>query len=468
MKTFQDYQKAQQENRLLDFITQAINEYKSSTDYQIALDADEYEAERNVTIMKYVKKLFTMDGRETPDFTSGNNRIASNFLHRLITQRVAYSLGNGISFAGAEVQTVNRRRITVDATKEKLGKDFDTVMYDAGYFARLHKISYVFWNLDHADLFKMTEFMPLFDEFDGSLKAGLRFWSLDWEKRPVTVVLYEEDGYTKFRTKKDSKGLDLEIYEPKRAYIQQISHNNVDPDAIVGEMNYSYLPIQPFWGSKHKQSDLVGMRSKIDSYDLVKSGFADTLEQCAECYWIVSNAMGMSDADLAKFRDRIKLNHIAVVDTENTPVTPYTQEIPVNARESLLKSLREQIYEDYGGLDVHTVSAGSTNDHIDMAYQALDEEADDFEYQCIKCIRGILGILGIDDIPIFNRNRVSNQKERTEMIMLSANYLNDETVLKKLPFITPDEIESILMNKDQSIDDRIEKEEEVEEVTVEE
>lgn len=465
MKTFQDFQTAQQENRLIDFIAQAINEYKSSADYKTALDADEYEAEKNTTIMSYVKKLYTMDGRQTVDFTSGSNRIASNFLHRLITQRVAYSLGNGISFANAQNEVVNGKRVTVDATKELLGKDFDTVMYDAGYFARLHKVSYVFWNLDHADLFKMTEFLPLFDEFDGSLKAGIRFWSLDWDKRPVTVVLYEEDGYTKYRTKDGSKGLDLWLYEPKRAYKQQIAHNEVDPDQIVGESNYSYLPIQPMWGSKHKQSDLIGMRAKIDAFDLVKSGFANDLEECAEIYWIVSNAMGENDDSLARFRDRIKLNHIAVVDTDNSAVTPYTQEIPVTARDTLLKSLRDQIYEDYGGLDVHVVSAGATNDHIDMAYQAMDEEADDFEYQVIKCIRGILGILGIDDMPIFNRNRISNQKERTEMVMLAANYLNDETILKKLPFITPDEIETILMSKDEDIEDRVEVEEEL---TVEE
>ena len=468
MKTFQDFQRAQQENRLIDFITSAISEYKSSPEYRTALDADEYEAERNTTIVQYVKHLFTMDGREVPDFTSGNTRIASNFLHRLITQRVAYSLGNGISFVSAEVQTVNGKRVTVDKTKQMLGQDFDTVMYDAGYYARLHRISYVFWNYDHATLFKMTEFLPLFDEFDGSLKAGFRFWSLDWDNRPVNVVVYEEDGYTKYRTKEGSKGLDLVLYEPKRGYKEQIAHNAVDPDEVVGMSNYSYLPIQPLWGSKHRQSDLVGMRAKIDAYDLIKSQFATDLQECAEIYWIVNNAMGMNDDDLRKFRDRIKLNHIAVVDGANSPVTPYTQDIPVTARESMLKSLREQIYEDYGGLDVHTVSAGSTNDHIDMAYQSVDEEADDFEYQVIKCIRGILGLLGIDDMPIFNRNRISNQKERTEMVMLCANVLDDETLLKKLPFITPDEIEKILMARDQTIEDRVEKEEEVEETIVEE
>ena len=224
-------------------------------------------------------------------------------------------------------------------------------------------------------------------------------------------------------------------------------------DEVIGESNYadgsnnSLLPIVPFWGSKHHQSDLVGMRAKIDAYDLVKSGFADDLQDCAEIYWIVSNAMGMNDSDLAKFRDRIKLNHIAVADTDNSPITPYTQDIPVTARESLLNSLREQIYEDYGGLDVHTVAAGATNDHIDAAYQPLDEEADDFEYQVIKAIRGILNIIGINDMPLFNRNRISNQMERTNMVLLAANYLDDETILKKLPFITPDEIDTILARK---------------------
>ena len=467
MKTFQDFQRAQESGGLIDFIKAAINEYKGSEDYRIALDADEYEAERNVTINQYVKKLYTMDGRQTVDFTSSNNRIASNFFHRLTTQRCAYSLGNGISFANAEEEMENGRRVRKDVTKEKLGKDFDTVLYEAGNYALIHKVSYLFWNLDHADLFKMTEFCPLFDEYDGSLKAGFRFWSLDWDKRPVTVVVYEQDGYTKYRTKENSKGLDIAEYEPKRAYKQQISHNEVDPDEIIGEENYSWLPIIPLWGNKHKQSDLIGMRAKIDAYDLIKSGFANDLQDCAEIYWIVGNALGMNDEDLAKFRDKIRLNHIAVADTMNSEVTPYTQEIPVNAKETLLKLLKEQIYEDYGALDVHQVSAGSTNDHLEAAYQPLDEEADDFEYQIIKCIRGILEIIGIDDMPIFSRNRIGNQKERTEMVLMAAQYMDDETILKKLPFITPDEIDSILTKLDKDSQEAFETEE-VEEETEEE
>ena len=449
MKTYQDYLEYKEKGQELDFITAAINEYRASPEFRIAMDADEYEAERNITIMEFMRWLYNEAGQKLVDFTAANNKIASNFFHRLVTQRVAYSLGNGISFANAEKVWENGKWVVQDKTKETLGKDFDTVLYTGGLYAREHRVSYLFWNLDHCDLFKATEFCPLFDENDGSLMAGIRFWSLDWGSKPVTVVFYEADGYTKYRTRPHSKGLDLVELEPKRAYKQKIAHNAVDPDEVVGESNYSAIPIVPFWGSQHKQSDLVGMRSKIDSYDLVKSGFANDLEDCAQIYWIIENAMGMSDEDLARFRDKIKTEHIAAADTDNSKVTPYTQEIPTAARVALLDSLRAQIYEDYGGLDVHTIAAGATNDHIDAAYQPMDEEADDFEYQVIKAVRGVLNIIGIDDMPIFNRNRISNRKEQTEMILMAANYLDDETIIRKLPFITPDEVDGILARKDE-------------------
>ena len=449
MKTYQDFLKYKEKGQVLDFITAAINDYRGSESYRTAQDADEYEAERNITIMEFMRLIFNNAGQRVEDFTAANNKIASNFFHRLTTQRVSYSLGNGISFANADKEKVDGKLVVHDRTKEMLGQDFDTVLYDAGIFARQHRVSFLFWNLDHVDLFKATEFCPLFDEYNGSLMAGIRFWSMDWGSKPVTVVLYEEDGYTKYRTKDGGKGLDLEEYEPKRAYKQKVAKNEVDPEEIVGESNYSAIPIVPFWGSKHRQSDLIGMRSKIDSYDLIVSGFCNDLQDCSEVYWIISNALGMSEEELARFRDRLKVQHIAAVDTDNTGVTPFTQDIPTAARATLIASLRAQIYEDYGGLDVHTVAAGATNDHIDAAYQACDEEADDFEYQCIKAIRGILNILGVDDTPIFHRNRLSNLMEQTQMVMMAANYLDDETIIRKLPFITPDEVDGILERKDE-------------------
>jgi hypothetical protein len=78
----------------------------------------------------------------------------------------------------------------------------------------------------------------------------------------------------------------------------------------------------------------------------------------------------------------------------------------------------------------------------------MDEEADDFEYQACEFIQQILALMGIEDTPVFKRNRISNEKEQVEMVMLEANYLDDETILSKLPNITPDEVAHILARKD--------------------
>ena len=142
------------------------------------------------------------------------------------------------------------------------------------------------------------------------------------------------------------------------------------------------------------------------------------------------------------------MQHIAVADDDNSKVTPYTQDIPSEARSKFLTEIRNQIYEDFGALDVHTVAAGATNDHIDAAYQPMDEEADDFEYQIIKCVRQILKLNGIDDIPVFKRNRISNQKEQVDMVLLAAQHLDEETLLNKLPFLSVDEVQKVLRNND--------------------
>ena len=471
LKTYQEYEKSKEQGNELDFIKAAISEYRASDEYRTALAADEYEAECNITIMEFMRWLYNASGQQVVDFTAANNRIASNFFHRLIIQRVAYSLGNGISFASAEKVYQNGRWVSLDKTKEALGKDFDTVLYTAGKYARMHRVCYLFWNLDHADYFKATEFCPLFDENDGSLRAGIRFWSLDWQKRPVTVVVYEADGYTKYRSAKDTNGVSALVeVEPKRAYKQTIAHNDVDPDEVVGESNYISIPIIPFWGSTHRQSDLVGMRSKIDALDLVTSGFCNDLQDCAQVYWIIGNALGMSDEDLGRFRDRLKLNKIAAMDTDNTNIQAYQQEIPTNARQVLIEALRRQLYEDYGGLDVVAFAGGQnkTATEIEAAYQPMDEEADDFEYQVIKAVRGILSVIGIDDMPIFQRNRVSNRMEQTQMVMMAANYLDDETIIRKLPFITPDEVDTILARKTASDQDAFEPEDAETEETPEE
>lgn len=430
MITYQDFLKEPDKPA---FVMRLISNHRSSDMARTADVADLYDARQNKTINEFIQKVYTTAGLSVEDFTASNNRIASNFFNRLNTQRATYSLGNGVTFM-------------TDGLKEKLGGDFDTRLMQGGYYALIHGLSFLFWNVDCVHVFKLTEFAPLWDEETGALRAGVRFWRIDPQK-PLQAILYEEDGYTVFRA---GTGEQLHITEDKRPYLEHVYSVPADgaPEVIGGE-NYGPLPIVPLWGSRLHQSTLVGFRQAIDSYDLIRSGFANDLTDCAQIFWILGNYGGMTDRDIAEFRDRIKLQHIAVADTTDGSITPYTQDIPYAARQTFLDMIRKGIYEDFGALDVTEFSSGQkTATEIQAAYQPLDEQADDFEYQIIEAVQQILKLIGVDDTPIFKRNRITNQLEQVQLVMMEADVLDQETLLSKLPNVSPDEVADILAKKD--------------------
>ena len=447
--TFQEFE-AHEADRA-KWLGQAIAQYMRSDEYKLAQEADLYEKQQNTRINQYVRKVYDITGVASVDFTNPNNRIASNFFHRLNTQRASYSLGNGVSFAGREIERQADMTVTIhDRTKDALGKDFDDILYKTGVYALEHGVCYCLYNDGEYHVFPMTEFLPFLDEVTGKIRAGVRFWCLEWRKRPVVVDLYEEDGYSRYMTADKKYGLGaLELREEKRPYKQTIQISEADGEQIVGEENYTSIPVAVMYGNKNHQSSLVGMKANIDAYDLIHSGYANDLSECAQMYWIIDNAAGMQEEDITRLRDRMLLQHIVVADEQNSQITPYAQNVPYESREACLNRIKNSIYRDFGALDVTTlVGANKTATEIRAAYQAMDEEADDFEYQVNAFIQQILSLIGIEDYPVFDRNRISNEKEDTEMIMLAANYLDDQTVLEKLPFITVDEVDGILARKE--------------------
>ena len=58
--TYQDFLEAQ--NDVKGFISKAINQHTSSEDYKIALEADEYDKQRNTTIYNYVRTIGAFPG----------------------------------------------------------------------------------------------------------------------------------------------------------------------------------------------------------------------------------------------------------------------------------------------------------------------------------------------------------------------------------------------------------------------
>lgn len=433
MRTYQNLAAiSENEKRLKQFVFDVIEEHKASAAYKTAVIAEKYYAKKNVTIMAFQKMLYNMHGQQVPDMWSANYKLRTHFFRRFITQQVQYVLSNGVTFQKKD-------------TKDKLGKKFDIQMQIAAKKAMVDHAAFLFWNLDHVEVFSFADtptspgFAPLYDADTGALRAGVRYWHPD--DKTTRATLYEEDGYTEYLKKEK----DISIVAEKRSYKKTTISSKADGVSGERNENYSAFPIVPLYANDLHESELEGHRESIDCYDYIKSGMANDIDDTSGFYWVLKNSGGMDDVDIAKFRERMHTVKAALLDDDNASAEAHTLDVPTEAREKMLELLKADLYSDFQIVNVEALSASAkTATEIRAAYQPMDDKCGDFEYLLIDAIQNILALAGIDDEPSFKWNRIANQTEETNMVMTAAAILGDELTLKKLPFLTPEEVEDRL------------------------
>lgn len=425
MRTYQDLQKAIAKGKgLAEYVRASIEEYKGSDLYQMAVLADEYDRHQNRTILQYQKLLYTISGTAVPDNFSANYKIPSNHFKRFVSQQTQHLLGNGITWKDP------------DSTRKKLGEDIDYQVQKAGRAAIVQAVSYGFYNMDHVEVFTAKEFVPFLDETNGALMAGIRFWQIDSQK-PLRAVLYEIDGYTDYIYEAGKKAREL---APKRTYKQIVVTTPKDGAEIYDGENYPTFPIIPCYANAAKQSEFVGMREQIDAYDLIKSGFANDLDDASQIYWTLENAGGMTDIDLATFIQRMKTIKVAQLEDEGARAEAHTLDVPYNAREAILTRLENDMYKDFMAFNPADIVGGAvTATQITAAYEPMNVKTDDFEYCILEFLRNLLAVAGIEDEkPTFTRSLIINQSELITNIVQAAMYLPQEYVTTKIMTILGD------------------------------
>lgn len=442
MKTFQDLMAVRaNDGHTGKFLLTAVNDFRGSLQYRQACDGMAYYSKHNITMEHYQKFLYTLSGHKIPDIFSANFKLRSSMFRRLVTQEVQYVLGNGMQLK----------------QKEKLGADIDYKLQSVAKMALAQGIAFGYWNYDHLEVFSYADyngipgFVPLYDEQTSELRAGIRFWFRDVGQNSVfRATLYEEDGISEWV--KEGGSEDVVLMDKKRGYKRTVVK---DSTGIIDESeeNYSKLPIAVLYGNDTHESELIGIRENLDCYDFTKSGLANQIDDTSGFYWILKNAGGMEDADLAQFVQRMKTVKAAVIDgEEGASAEAHTLEVPYEARKAMLEILRKDIYEDFQMLDATELSAANkTATEIQAAYQAQDNKCADFEYLLIDFVQNICEIAGIPNAePKFVWNKIINRTEETNMVLSAADYLDEETVLNYLPFVSPDDINDILRKLDDS------------------
>ena len=404
------------EQKLCEFVQKAIDDYKGTELYRTAVLADEYVRRRNRTILNFRKLLFTMTGKTIDDIFSANFKLPNGIFGRLINQEKNFLLGNGVTWKDKK------------SAEQRLGRDFDARLADIGHEALSGAVGFGFYNKDHVESWSAREFKPLFDEKDSRLRAGIRFWQISDDK-PLRAVLYRETGYTDFIKPVNGK---IRIETAERPYKTKIRGADIDTQKqIIGEDYGGMLPIVPMWGNKLHQSELIGLRQQIDCYDLIKSGYANNVDEGSIIYWTLENAGYMDDPDLVKFVEKIKTIHAAATQGN---AKSHTLEAPYESREAILKTLKNDIYEDFGAVDVKQIAGGAiTATQIIAAYEPLNEKADDFEELVLDFMHGIMKLAGIEnEKPTFTRSMITNANETVQTLVTGGNYLHPEYITGKI------------------------------------
>lgn len=436
MKTYQDLLELKSTADIPPFLERAIEEYKSTDEFQNALLGRDYQHQMNRTVSQIQRMLYTASGQAIPDTYSPNYRSASAFYRNNNIQIAQYLLANGVAFVD-------------DATKVLLGgAEFDNKLAYAGRTALAEGRVYGYYNGQNVTILRADQIVPLYDEKSGAIGAAIRHWRFAPNK-PLYVTLYLVEGYIEFVKEKSEPLMPVDGFslDAPRPYKTITASYKTGESEVVGYANFPGLPIVPFYANYDRLAEIVGKRAHLDMYDLIESGFANSVEEAAFLYFKLTNASGMDDVDIAEFKQRLRTQHVAKTNS-NTDVEPVQLEVPTEARETLLTRLEKDIYNDAMVVNLHEIAGGDVrNAAIQAAFAQMNSRVDEFEYCVIDFITALLRLAGVEDTPSFTRSAITNEPEYTDMILSAAEYLDEETVLKKLPFLTSDDVTRIMDNK---------------------
>lgn len=417
MKTYQDLLAVGLvEADRINFIKDCISKFEQSDEYRFAMDAARYYRGENPTIARAQKVVYDMLGQAHRDEVSPNHKIYSRFFFSAVTEETQYLLGNGVSFDNT-------------ATKEKLGMDFDTQMQELADDAQVFGCGWGFWNLDHLDIIPFLQFVPLKDETDSSVKAGIRFWKVDKDK-PLHAILFELDGVTEYI---QPKGEEMRVYKEKRAYklnVEQYTGETMTTEVTGGE-NYPTFPVIPLYFINH-DSLLFGNRAAIDAYDLMLSKMVNSVDEGNLIYWVLQNCNGMDEVDDADFIANLVKSHVMHANGDaGSGAEPHTVEAPIDGTETGIERIKKLLNENFMAADTETLRAGTvTATQIKAAYSRLDAKTAKFEYNVIDFIQRLFVVAGIDEKEKFSfkYDRAFNSAEQVTTILQAAQYFDDETV----------------------------------------
>jgi SPP1 family phage portal protein len=373
-------------------------------------------------------------GSKVVDLDATNNKIPSGWHKLLVDQKVSYLVGDPITIASKSEKDIT-------PVQEVLGEEFEDALPELVKNSSnkgeewLHPFIDEEGNFDFI-VIPREEFIPIHDNTKRkNLIGGIRVYELDDETSKVE--LWDENTVTYYE------------YHNGELVLDMSEEVNPAPHFYYGQNGYGWgkVPFVGFANNEERVSDLTFYKAIIDAYDLMRSDIANTLEDIQSFIYVLKGYEGTS---LSEFINNVKrYKTIAVSDEPGSGVDTLRAEIPVEATESHLNRLKEEIYTFGQGVNSSPDKFGNAPSGVAIKnlYSLLDMKASIHERKLAKGLESFmwfvceyLSISGQGDFDYkditytFNKSIMVNESELLDNLTKSQASL--ETKLEHDPFVT--------------------------------
>ncbi|QHI72891.1 phage portal protein [Aminipila terrae] len=430
----------------LDVMKKTIKKYATHHSDMIikSLVAERYYKNKNDIL--FPDKSKEEDKEENP-LRNADNRIPSNFHSLLVNQKAAYMFTAPPLFDVGN-NTANKQIV------DELGDRYAKTCKDLCINASNSTVSWLHYWINSDKKFE-------YGVIDS--KQIIPIWSTDLNKKLIgllrihdevdeltgdkyTIYEYWNDTVCQAFRKKTSDTVDegLQAYSMFYQFVE---------DTQTGEMVNTYqhglgrVPFIPFFNNNVGTSDLDNIKSLIDTYDKVYSGFVNDLEDIQEIIFILS---GYGGTDLKEFiQDLKKYKAIKVDGDDGSGVSSLTINIPVEAREKLLTITRKAIFEQGQGVDPQPESFGNASGvALKYLYSLLSLKAGlmetEFRLAFGEFVRAICQYIGVECksiIQTWTRTAITNDTELADIAQKSQSVISKKTIVKNHPWVKDPEKE---------------------------
>ncbi|MFL8713007.1 phage portal protein [Clostridioides sp. GD02377] len=401
-----------------------------------------YKNKNDITKDKSPSNIGKVDISNNP-LRNADNRIPFNWFGFLVNQKISYMFTYPPTF---DIGDDKINSAITDVLGDRYPKEAKTLGKNASICSKawLHT-----W-IDDNNEFQYANIDPkqvkaiYSSDLNRKLLAVLReYKKLDEDAREFVVYEYwdNENCYVFKNNIGNSTSTGLVEFNK---FTKKDLDTNLESETNVYKHNFGEVPFIEFPNNDLEISDLDNVKHLIDVYDKVYSGFVNDIEDIQEVIFVLTNYGG---ADLTEFLKGLK--EYKTIDLQSTGaddksgLSTITINIPIEARDSLLKTTEKQIYVQGQGVDPKPENFANTSGvALKFLYTLLELKAGlmetEFRLGFAKLVRMICRHLGYSPkrvLQVWSRNMIQNDLELADICSKSVGIVSEKTNLKNHPSV---------------------------------